>query len=66
MEDYVRSLEDIKDIRKADIDKPLTKLELNEYRKMMGKIAWLANTTRPDLSYTALQMSKKNNAVTIS
>ena len=33
---------------------------------MTGKIAWLANSTRPDLSYTALQMSKKNAAAAIS
>ena len=28
---------------------------------MTGKLSWLANSTRPDLSYTALAMSKKNN-----
>ena len=33
---------------------------------MTGKISWLANSTRPDLSFTALQMSKKNNAATIA
>ena len=33
---------------------------------MTGKIAWLANSTRPDLCYLALQMSKKNQGATIS
>ena len=33
---------------------------------MTGKIAWLANSTRPDLCYQALQMSKKNQGATIS
>ena len=33
---------------------------------MMGKIAWLANATRPDLCYQTLQMSKKNQGATIS
>ena len=66
MEDYVRSLEDVKNIRKADRDESLTKLKLKEYRKMMGKITWLANSTRPDLSYTALQLAKRNNSATIS
>ena len=32
---------------------------------MMGKLSWLANSTRPDLSYTALAMSKKNNTAQI-
>ena len=36
------------------------------YKKMTGKIAWLANSTRPDLCYQALQMSKKNQGATIS
>ena len=33
---------------------------------MTGKIAWLANSTRPDLCYQALNMSKKNQGATIS
>ena len=36
------------------------------YRKVTGKIAWLANSTRPDLCYQALQMSKKNQGATVS
>ena len=32
---------------------------------MTGKLSWLANSTRPDLSYTALAMSKKNNSTQI-
>ena len=35
------------------------------YRKMTGKIAWLANSTRPDLCYLAMMMSKKNQGATI-
>ena len=34
MEDYVRSLEHIKDIRKAVRDETLTRLELKEYREL--------------------------------
>ena len=65
MEDYVESIEEIKEIRKADREEDLTKLELKEYRKMTGKLSWLANSTCPDLSYTALAMSKKNNSAKI-
>ena len=32
---------------------------------MTGKLSWLANSTRPDLSYTALAMSTKNNSTQI-
>ena len=39
---------------------------MKEYCKMIEKIAWLANSTRPDLAFTALQMSKKNKEATIS
>ena len=33
---------------------------------MTGKIAWLANRTRHDLSYLTPQMSKKNQGATIA
>merc|ERR1712126_613739 len=32
----------------------------------MGKISWLAQGTRPDLSYSSLNLAKKNNNATIS
>ena len=66
MSDYVKSMEDVKDIRKADRDEELTSLEMKEYRKITGKVSWLANSTRPDLCYTALEMSKNNKSATIA
>ena len=67
MEDYSKSLKEITEIKiMDDRTKPLTKLEMKLYQKMTGKIAWLANSTRPDLCYQALQMSKKNQGATIS
>ena len=65
MEDYVDSLEEVKEIRRADKDEDLTKVELKEYWKMTGKLSWLANSTCPDMSYTALAMSKKKNSAKI-
>ena len=63
-------LKDVKDIREImsvhDRNEPLTKLEMTEYRNMTGKIGWLANNTRPDLSFTALKMSQNNKEATIS
>merc|ERR1712163_37665 len=35
-------------------------------RKYTGKISWLSQGTRPDLSYSALMLAKKNNSATIS
>ena len=67
MEDYSKGLKEITDIRKTDDrNEPLTKLEMKLYRKMTGKIAWFANSTRPNLCYQALQISKKNQGATIS
>ena len=39
---------------------------MKEYRKVTGKLSWLANSTRPDMIYTSLSMSKKNNCATIA
>ena len=66
MNDYVNSLKDIKEIRKVERDEDLIRLTINEYRQATGKISWLANSTDPYLSYTALTMSKKNNSAKIS
>ena len=66
MEDYVNSIEDVVNVRNADRDEELTGLEMKEYRKVTGKVSWLANSTRPDLCYTALAMSKNNEGATIA
>ena len=57
MKDYVDSLEEVKEIRKTVRDDPLTKTELKVFRNITGKLSWLANSTHPDLSYTALAMA---------
>ena len=66
MEDYADSINEIKEIRKASRNEKLTKAELKEYRKYTGKLSWLAQGTRPDLSYSALDLAKKNNNAVIS
>ena len=66
MDDYVDSLQEVKEIRKAPGTEDLTKLEMKIYRKMIGKFNWLAQSTRPDLCYTSLSMAKKNNVATIA
>merc|ERR1712177_55452 len=66
MEDYAESIKEIKEIRKADRNEKLTTAELKEYRKYTGKISWLSQGTRPDLSYSTLNLAKKNNNAVIS
>jgi len=66
MEDFAKSIKEIQDIRKANGTEPLTKAELKEYRKHTGKLSWLAQGTRPDLSYSVIELSKKNNSATIA
>ena len=66
MADYVASLQDVTHIRKGNKDNDLTKQEIKEYRKVTGTLSWLVNSTRPDLSFTALAMSKKNHSAKIS
>ena len=43
MQDYVNSLDEVREIRKAGNDNPLTKAEFKVFRKMTGKLSWLAN-----------------------
>ena len=66
MENYVQSLENIKNIRKAKQEEELSRLEMKEFRKVTRNLSWLANSTRPDLSYTVLRMLKKNNSATVA
>merc|ERR1712121_349128 len=66
MEEYAESIQEIKEIRKAKRNEKLTKAELKEYRKYTGKISWLAQGTRPDQSYSSLNLAKKNNNAKIS
>merc|ERR1712101_44486 len=66
MEDYADLVEEIKEIRKADRNERLTTAELKDYRKYTGKISWLSQGTRPDFSYSALNLAKKNNSAVIS
>merc|ERR1712240_381469 len=66
MEDYAELIKEITEIRKANRDEALTKPELKEYRKYTGKISWLAQGTRPDLSFSALQLARTNNKATLA
>ena len=65
MEDYAQSIDEIKEIRRVKKDTPLTKSELKLFRKCVGKLNWLAENTRPDLSIWSLNLSKRNSSATV-
>ena len=65
MEDYARSMEKIGAFRSGK-NEPLTTLETKVYRKYTGKLMWLAENCRPDLSFTALAMSQKASKATVA
>ena len=66
MSDYIESINTVEDIRKDHNDSPLTEKELKQFRGYTGKVSWLAENVRPDLSYTALNMAKKSKEATIA
>ena len=60
MNDYASSILPIQDIRKGKKSDLLNEKERSLFRKYVGKISWLAENTRPDLSYAALILSQKS------
>ena len=66
MDDYAESIGKIEEFRKAKRDDMLLPSEMKVYRGFTGKIGWLAENVRPDLSFTALEMSKKGSSATMS
>ena len=65
MEDYVKSIKSIPIFRNDPDSSCLTKIELKLYRKYVGKFLWLAENVRPDLSFLALDMSRRVQHATL-
>ena len=65
MEAYAKSIEKIPVFRKGDNASPVTEVERKLYRKYVGKLLWLSENVRPDLAYTALDMSRKATKATL-
>ena len=65
MEDYVKSIQLIPIFRDAPDSSDLTSTEVKLYRKYVGKFLWLAENVRPDLSFLALDMSRKVQKATL-
>ena len=66
MNAYSDSLKPITDFRKDNNTVLLNDLELKVFRKYTGKLSWLAENCRPDLSYLANSLSKKSQCATLS
>ena len=64
MEDYAQSLEEIQ-IREDRSDEVLSREEMKLLRKYVGKLNRLAANMRPDLSFYALDLAKKQKAATL-
>ena len=66
MDAYAESMNPIADFRKGDNCEVLNDVELKVYRKYTGKLLWLAENCRPDLSFMANQLSKKSHNAMLS
>ena len=56
IEDYVNALEEVP-VGPAKKKELLNNDEMKLFRKLTGRISWLATNCRPDLSFNALKMS---------
>ena len=57
---YVNSIEEISIDKNEDPERPLNKTEFKAYRGVTGKLVWLNEATRPDLSFDSLCLSYHN------
>ena len=65
-ESYVEALEKI-NIKNDDNDKrSLNREEFKLYRGLVGKLTWLSEMTRPDLSYDTLELAGHNKDATVA
>ena len=66
MDVYADSMHPIADFRKGDNSEALNEIELKVFRKYTGKLLWLAENCRPDLSFMANHLSKRSHNATLS
>lgn len=65
MDDYVRKLEDVAEIRKERKRHNLSKLDLKIYRKMTRNIDYLVQSMRLKMCFAGFDMAKSRNLMTI-
>ena len=64
-DDYKESLEEIHIEASEDNAKPLTKTQFKQFRGMSGKLNWLSEMTRPDISFNVLDMASHTRDATV-
>ena len=64
--DYFESLEEIEIDPKDDNKRSLNKEEYKKFRGVTGKLNWLSEMTRPDLSYDCLNLSCHTKNATVA
>ena len=57
---YANSIEEIDIDKNEDPERPLNKKEFKAYRGITGKLVWLNEATRPDLSFDSLSLAYQN------
>ena len=62
---YAESLEKIIVDPNDDLKRPLSRQEFKQYRGLVGKLTWLSEMTRPDLSYDTLDLAGYNKEATV-
>ena len=63
---YCESIDEIEIEDKTNTDRELTREEYKAFRGITGKLSWLQEQTRPDLSFDSLLMSMKNKHATVA
>ena len=63
---YCEALEEMKIPDKKNTERELTKDEYKKFRGAVGKLNWLQEATRPDLSFDNLNMSMKTKNATVA
>ena len=63
---FHEKMEEISVDKDEDSEKPLYKTEFKSFRKEIGQIYWIADQTRPDLSFNSLEMSYHNKDARIN
>ena len=52
-------------LRKKQLDEPVTEEERSDFRSVVGALQWLTTQTRPDLAFPVNQLQKRINKLTV-
>ena len=63
--EYTKAISEIPMDRAENPERPLTKDEFKLYRGATGKLIWLNEITRPDLSFDSLSLSYNNKSAKV-